>query len=191
MSFLSTVHENPLPYAGSLDLRALDTIELVVIHCTELPDLPMAREYGEHIHYPESGTGNSGHFYIEQCGHIEQWVPLDRVAHHVRNFNRNSLGIELVNPGRYPHWLDSRSQDMKAPYPPEQVRALVSLLLALIHELPTLSLISAHSALDTTRVKATDNEAVWVQRKLDPGPMFPWSDVLSEVSLHWFEPATD
>ena len=84
-------------------------ISLVVIHCTELPDLPMARSYAERIHYPTSATGNCGHFYVDRDGAVEQWVPLDRTAHHVRGFNRQSVGIELVNSGRYPDWLDSRS----------------------------------------------------------------------------------
>ena len=98
------INENLLPYAHRLVSRPTDSIDLVVIHCTELPDLATAREYGQYIHYPDSGTGNSGHFYIERNGNVEQWVPLDRVAHHVRNYNERSIGIELVNTGRFPDW---------------------------------------------------------------------------------------
>ncbi|MGB5810493.1 MAG: N-acetylmuramoyl-L-alanine amidase, partial [Polyangiales bacterium] len=86
----------PLPYEENLDTRAADSIDLVVIHCTELPDLAAAREMGEQIRYPQSGTGNSGHFYIDRDGTIEQWVGPLRIAHHVRGFNDRSLGIELV-----------------------------------------------------------------------------------------------
>ncbi len=42
-----TLHEQPLPYVDILPERPVDAVELVVIHCTELPDLATAREYGE------------------------------------------------------------------------------------------------------------------------------------------------
>ncbi len=179
---------NALPYAGSLATRALTDIDLVVIHCTELPDLDTARAYGERVHYPGSGTGNSGHFYVERNGRIEQWVPLDRVAHHVVNFNEFSIGIELVNTGRYPNWFDSRNQAMTEPYSPSQIASLRDLLEYLSERLPSLTRISGHSALDVTLVQATDDENVKVRRKQDPGPMFPWEDVLANTSLKWFEP---
>ena len=64
----------PLAYADRLQLRALGDIDLVVIHCTELPDLAMAREYGERIVHASSQTGNSGHYYIDRDGAVQQWV---------------------------------------------------------------------------------------------------------------------
>jgi N-acetylmuramoyl-L-alanine amidase len=106
------IHEKPLFYASNLEQRPLESIDLIVIHCTELPDLATAREYGERVHYSETGTGNSGHYYIERNGRVEQWVPRHRIAHHVRGFNERSLGIELDNIGRYPEWFDSRKQVM-------------------------------------------------------------------------------
>ena len=39
----------PLPYETKLDARPLSQVDLVVIHCTELPDLAMARAYGEQV----------------------------------------------------------------------------------------------------------------------------------------------
>ena len=53
---------DPLPYATALAARPLDNIDLVVIHCTELPDLAMARAFGERVLHADSGTGNSGHY---------------------------------------------------------------------------------------------------------------------------------
>lgn len=182
------ININALPYVESLEARTLSDIDLVVIHCTELPDLTTAREYGERVHYPRTRTGNSGHFYIEQNGRLEQWVPLDRVAHHVKNFNKNSIGIELVNVGRYPDWFDSRNQVMKQPYTPAQIGSLLMLLKFLSEQLPSLSLISGHSVLDLTMIRATDDENVQVRRKQDPGPMFPWRDILAMSPLKWFEP---
>lgn len=167
------IHAAPLPYEARLDLRERGDIHLVVIHCTELPDLAMAREYGERVLY-ENGTGNSGHFYIDRDGRVEQYVALERIAHHVRGQNAHSLGIELVNRGRYPHWLDSRHQAMDEAYPPAQLAALEELLRWLRAELPSLTQIAGHDELDTTLEAASDDPALQVRRKLDPGPRFPW-----------------
>ena len=173
----------PLPYAHNLEIRALDAVTLVVMHCTELPDLAMAREFGERIHYTESQTGNSGHFYIDFDGSVHQWVPLDRIAHHTRNFNAQSIGIEMVNIGRYPNWLHSRHQTMTAAYTPAQISALEGLLGFLTTRIPSLSHIAGHEDLDLTRVPAEDDPDIEVQRKLDPGPHFPWQQVLAETRL--------
>ena len=86
----------PLPYQPLLGTRVPADIDLVVIHCTELPDLAMAREYGERVLY-DSGAGNSGHFYIDRDGSVVQYVAPERVAHHVRGMNAHTLGIELVD----------------------------------------------------------------------------------------------
>lgn len=175
-----------LPYAEALDRRELAIIDLIVIHCTELPDLAMARDYGERILYPESQTGNSGHYYIERSGEIEQWVPLERVAHHVRGHNLNSIGIELVNRGRYPHWYDSRHQEMTEPYAEDQIRSLIRLVLSLRAELPGLKALAGHESLDTEKVPATDDASTTVFRKRDPGPLFPWARLLDATGLERF-----
>ena len=118
----------PLPYADALAARPSGEIDLVVVHCTELPDLAMARDYGERVLYPASGTGNSGHYYIDRDGGIVEYVDPARIAHHTRGYNPRSIGIELVNIGRYPHWLDSRHQAMDEAYTEDQIEALVALL---------------------------------------------------------------
>ena len=177
----STFH--PLSYVERLDQRPLEAIERVVIHATELPDLAMARAFGEEIHHAESRTGNSGHFYIDRDGRIEQWVPLDRVAHHVRGHNANSIGIELVHRGRWPDWFDSHHQDWNESYPDEQIEALIGLLRQLEDELPNLKHIAGHDELDTDMIPASDDPAVMIRRKLDPGPTFPWPRVKAEIRL--------
>src|SRR5690554_2610225 len=141
-----------LPYVERLGQRAPGDIDLVVIHCTELPDMAMAREYGERILYPEAGTGAAGHWYIDRDGAITEYVSAERIVHHVRGWNPRSVGIELVNTGRFPDWYDSRHQAMTEPYPPEQVQALVGLLRHLCIELPGLRHISGHEELDTDRM---------------------------------------
>ena len=120
--------QRPLHYLEHLESRGTDDISLVVIHCTELPDMAMARTWGEKELYPDSNTGNSGHFYIDRDGSIEQWVPVSRVAHHVRGFNPQSIGIELINNGRYPDWFLTGHQQMSEPYPDLQIEALATLL---------------------------------------------------------------
>lgn len=180
-----------LPYASRLEARPVDDIDMVVLHCTELPDLAMAREYGERIHYPESGTGNSGHYYVDRDGSVELWVPENRVAHHVRAFNRRSLGIELVNTGRYPHWFDSRNQSMSEPYPAAQIESLLKLIADLGARLPALCHIAGHEDLDRTTVPAEDDNHIQVARKRDPGEMFPWVDVLEACRLKRFRLEAD
>jgi len=143
----------------------------------------MAREFGEKIMHAGSHTGNSGHFYIDRDGSIEEWVPVNRVAHHVRGVNLNSIGVELVNSGRYPNWFHSTQQQMTEPYPPAQIETLIMLLNDLGQALPGLKQIAGHEALDTEMIAADDNPDILINRKLDPGVHFPWQDVLSRVSL--------
>ncbi|WP_075674890.1 N-acetylmuramoyl-L-alanine amidase [Stenotrophomonas sp. TD3] len=172
----------PLPYEDRLPLRDPATLEMVVIHCTELPDLAMAREYGERVLY-DSGAGNSGHFYIDRDGSVVQYVAPERVAHHVRGMNAHTLGIELVNTGRYPDWFDSRHQAMDEAYTEAQLQALEQLLLALVVSYPSLQRIAGHDQLDLEQVPASDDAALMVARKRDPGPLFPWARVLAKVPL--------
>ncbi|TBR38814.1 MULTISPECIES: N-acetylmuramoyl-L-alanine amidase [Dyella] len=177
-----TVHDQLLPYVDCLSERPLEAVEMVVIHCTELPDLALAREYGEKVMH-DSGAGNSGHYYIDRDGSTYRYVPDNRVAHHVRGRNANSIGIELVNLGRYPHWWDSRHQTMTEPYADAQIDALEGLLADLRARLPRLKQIAGHEDLDTARLPASDDATREVPRKLDPGPLFPWDRVLAHSEL--------
>jgi N-acetylmuramoyl-L-alanine amidase len=181
------VLDEPLPYVPQLDRRPLEQVDLVVIHCTELPDLATAREYGERVLYPLSNTGNSGHFYIDRDGAVHRYVDVDCVAHHTRGYNPRSVGIELVNTGRWPDWLDSRRQAMTEPYADAQIAGLIALLRRLRNTLPALRYIAGHEDLDTDEVAATDDHHVKVRRKRDPGPLFPWNDVLAAIDLQRLE----
>ncbi len=174
--------DNLLSYHDRLATRPVEAIDLIVIHCTELPSLALAREYGERELYP-SATGNSGHYYVDRDGRCERYVPLTSVAHHTRGFNARSIGIELVNTGRYPHWEHSEHQQMSEPYSDIQIDVLRNLLAHLEHRLVGLRYIAGHEELDLTRVPASDNPTVRVRRKLDPGPLFPWPDVVTGSRL--------
>jgi N-acetylmuramoyl-L-alanine amidase len=184
------VTQRPLTYSERLDRRDPAGIVRVVIHATELPDLATARDYGEQIHYPDSRTGNSGHFYIDRDGTIEQWVPLDRIAHHVRDHNADSIGIELVHRGRWPDWYASSAQRWDDAWPEPQLKALLTLLGQLRSQLPALQFIVGHDALDRSRVPASDDPSIEVRRKLDPGPNFPWPRVRADSGLDAW-PAAD
>lgn len=181
------VHDQPLPYVAKLPERPASAVTLAVIHCTELPDLATAREYGEKALY-DSGAGNSGHYYIDRDGAVYRYVPGTRVANHVRGWNAQSIGIELVNRGRYPDWFDSRRQTMTEPYTAAQIAALRALLTQLHHDYPNLREIAGHEDLDTARVAASDDPALTVPRKLDPGPLFPWDEVLAGSGLARIKP---
>jgi len=173
----------PLPYEARLEARPVAQVDLVVIHCTELPDLATAREYGQRVHYTATGTGNSGHFYIDRDGSVHRWIALDRIAHHTRGYNPRSIGIELVNTGRYPHWLAAGHQAMDEPYTEAQIVSLIALLGMLEAQVPSLTWIAGHEDLDTTDVEATDDPNSRVRRKRDPGPLFPWQRLLEGVRL--------
>ncbi len=177
-----TLHVWPLPYEECLAERAAADVDLVVVHCTELPDMAMAREYGERAHY-DSGAGNSGHYYVDRDGTVHVFVRPTRIANHTRGYNPRSIGIELVNIGRYPHWYDSRHQAMDEPYTEAQLLALAGLLRKLRQDLPALAWIAGHEDLDTAKVPASDDPAQEVWRKRDPGPRFPWPRVLADCGL--------
>src|SRR5690606_22840396 len=127
--------------------------------------------------------GNSGHWYIDRDGVTVRYVDPVRIAHHVRGHNPRSVGIELVNTGRWPRWLDAQHQAMVEPYPEAQLTALEALLARLRADLPALRWIAGHEDLDTETVAASDDPAVRVRRKLDPGPLFPWPRVLRATPL--------
>ncbi|MDW8479331.1 MAG: N-acetylmuramoyl-L-alanine amidase [Xanthomonadales bacterium] len=173
----------PLPYQSRLAPRQPGELTLLVIHCTETPDLATARALGERILYPESGTGASGHYYIDRDGRIAQWVDPLRVAHHVRGHNARSLGIELVNRGRFPEWFRSDRQEMTEPYPESQIEALIALVALLRRRFPALRQVAGHDQLDREWVPASDDPARRVRRRLDPGPLFPWGRLIAATGL--------
>ena len=181
------ITRNFLPYNAQLDPRSKQSIKRVVIHCTELPDLKTARQYGEHIHHLESGTGHSGHYYIERDGSVHQWVELERIAHHAAAHNADSIGIELINLGRYPDWHHSEHQVMTQSYTGDQIQALIVLINTLKTEIPGLEQITGHQHLDQRKIPASDQPQLEIFRKLDPGPLFPWQQVLAATGLTGFD----
>ena len=183
-----SIRDWPLPYEARLPTRALDTIDLVVIHCTELPDMQMTREFGERIRYPATQTGNSGHYYIDTDGTIYRFVADTRVANHTFGYNTRSIGIEIANIGRYPHWGDSRYQAFTVAYTKQQIEALLALLRQLRNDLPNLKYIAGHEDLDRRLEPASDDPAIMLRRRQDPGPLFPWEQVVPGGGLERMRP---
>ncbi len=72
---------------------------------------------------------------------------------------------------------------MTDPYPVLQIDSLVRLLQKLRGELPNLEWIAGHESLDTSQIQASDNPELFVRRKRDPGPLFPWDQLLRALDL--------
>lgn len=168
--------KNPVSYSCRLKERDPESIDTVVIHCTELPDPIICREFAERILY-ESGTGNCGHYYVHRDGVCVQYVELNRTAHHVAGHNETSIGVELINRGRYPYWFRSDHQELTQEYTEEQYETLTKLLQQLKRELPGLVRLERHSDLDRTMVEALDDPSIQISRKVDPGPLFDWKRI--------------
>lgn len=87
------------------------------------------------------------------------------------DINTSSLGIELVNAGR----LD---QNNWASYSTEQIKVLIALLN---------NLVKKHNIASHNIVAHSD---IAPQRKIDPGPLFPWEQLAQAGLGRWFDPAT-
>jgi N-acetylmuramoyl-L-alanine amidase len=88
--------------------------------------------------------------------------------------NASSIGIEIVNPGRVPQ---SDGSLAFAPYPPAQV----DLVLALVKD------IVARHRIRPDRVLGHSDIAP--QRRVDPGPLFPWHRLAAQGLVAWPDPA--
>ena len=81
--------------------------------------------------------------------------------------NANSIGIELVNEGP--------NGALWAPYPPSQIKVLAALLQDIIkrHRIKSVNIVG-HSD-------------VAPQRKIDPGPLFPWKQLANAGIGRWYD----
>ncbi len=84
--------------------------------------------------------------------------------------NASSIGVEIVNPGPRTQPDGSRAF---APYAPDQIAALI----------PLLQGIQARHGIRPDRILGHSDIAP--QRKLDPGPMFPWRALADAGLLRW------
>jgi N-acetylmuramoyl-L-alanine amidase len=72
---------------------------------------------------------------------------------------------------------------MDEPYTDAQIAALSALLAQLRVAFPNLRQIAGHEDLDTALMPASDDPALPIRRKLDPGPRFPWPAIVEACGL--------
>ena len=148
-------------------------VQFIVLHYTS-SDLPRSL-------YLLTEKEVSSHYLIaEQPATIYRLVDENRRAWHAGNsqwngrtwLNSSSIGIEMVNQG----YTDTAQGRVWQAWSPEQVDALVLLLKDIMqrHGL-TADHIVGHSDIAP-------------QRKVDPGPAFPWHRLAEEGLIRWPEP---
>lgn len=147
-------------------------VQYVVLHYTST-DLP-------HSLALLTGADVSSHYLIgdQPAPIIYRLVDEERRAWHAGEsewqgrtwLNASTIGIELVNPGY--RTLADGSREWQ-PYPAQQIDLLILLLQDLVrrHQLPVDAIIG-HSD-------------VAPQRKVDPGPLFPWQRLADAGLIRW------
>lgn len=176
------IKQNPLPYVNKLADRDTSTFNMVVIHATEQPNLAKSRRFAETIRY-DSGTGASGHYYIDRDGTIEQYVPDHKRAAHAVGWNEHTLSIEMVNTGRWPNATHTAYQKWSEGYPKIQIDAMVALINEFKRRYPTIKYIQGHGDVDQRLIPSFNDVNAQVHRRLDPGETFPWADVIERTGL--------
>jgi N-acetylmuramoyl-L-alanine amidase len=175
--FPASIRQEYRPWIEDLPIRPTAKIDTVVLHSTEEPSLEDARRIAD-----ESAEHISAHYYIDRDGSVHQWVPDDRIAWHAAGWNTRSLGIELVNLGRFPEHYSFVGQIPDEPFPQAQQRALIGLLRHLRRRFPSLVHLLRHSDVDRTHVPASDAPEQMVRRRIDPGPQLPWTSIQTSWS---------
>ncbi|KVH32754.1 N-acetylmuramoyl-L-alanine amidase [Burkholderia cepacia] len=177
-----TLVERGTYYADtSLHARGADSrIRFLVMHYTESDEAKSLRTL--------TGDSVSVHYVIPPQPRIERGLPVvyqlvpetERAWHAgvsewqgTTELNAVSIGIENVNRGP----LDPQNRTWQ-PYPPEQVAALTRLSKDIV----------ARYAIPPTRVVGHSDIAP--QRKIDPGPLFPWHALAQAGVGAWPDAAT-
>ncbi|AOJ31367.1 N-acetylmuramoyl-L-alanine amidase [Burkholderia metallica] len=178
----SSLVERGTYYADtSLHARGADArIRFLVMHYTESDEQKSLRTL--------TGASVSVHYVIPPQPRVEhgmpvvyQLVPESERAWHAgvsewqgtTELNAVSIGIENVNRGP----LDPQNRTWQ-PYPPEQVAALIRLSKDIV----------ARYGIPPTRVVGHSDIAP--QRKIDPGPLFPWHALARAGVGAWPDDAT-
>jgi N-acetylmuramoyl-L-alanine amidase len=144
-------------------------VEVLVVHYTSSPNEDSLKILTQ--------RNVSAHYLVtdEPRPHIYQLVDESRRAWHAgvsswygrSDINTSSIGVEIVNAGRKgEHW---------APYPDIQMRAVAALLkdIARRHQ------IKPHNIVGHSDIAP--------QRKIDPGPLFPWKALARQGIGRWYD----
>lgn len=153
------------------------TVTEIIVHATGGPSCE-----GGRVRFSAAGTvrgmkrffeapgGVSIHYIIGRDGTVAKSVPEDEVARHTRDNNEHSIGIELINAG-----------DGVEPFPNAQIEALARLIqVARVRWSIPLAEIKGHDHVDRSTFRCG---AKTVQRKQDPGPLFPWDRLHMQLLL--------
>jgi len=151
-------------------------VRYVVLHYTSTPaarSLQLLSRGGVSAHYLISDDARP---------HVYRLVPETRSAWHAGpsawhgqiSLNATSIGVEIVNAG----WTAGPDGTRQwQPYSPAQVRALTLLLRDVIQR---------HGIEPQNVVGHSD---IAPQRKLDPGPLFPWRELAQAGIGRWYDEA--
>lgn len=176
---------------------ALSCLSLLVVlgGCTRSPEINDRYQSVNHdsrvqyviLHYTSSGFDRalqhltrgavSSHYLISEQPEIYRLVDEDRRAWHVGEsswqgrtwLNGSSVGIEIVHPG----YTDTPEGRVWHPWPADQIEALIPLLQDILQR----------HQLDPDRVLGHSDVAP--QRKVDPGPLFPWRQLAEAGVAIW------
>ena len=127
-----------------------------------------------------TGPAVSAHYLLsdERPPVVYQLVDENRRAWHAGDsawrgnspLNASAIGIEIVNPGPLPQ---ADGSTVFAPYPPAQIDVLIALIQAIV----------ARHGIRADHILGHSDIAP--QRKLDPGPAFPWQRLAAAGLVAW------
>ncbi|MGN6578560.1 MAG: N-acetylmuramoyl-L-alanine amidase [Bordetella sp.] len=171
---LSGCATDPVPIDRSVHAVSQDSrVRYVVLHYTALSAAESLRVL--------STEDVSAHYLITDSSppHVYQLVPETRRAWHAGesswygeiSLNDSSVGIEIVNLGD--------STGVWQPYTPEQIRMLIPLLRAIVRR----------NGIEPQNIVAHSDIAP--QRKVDPGPLFPWHLLARQGLGRWYDAAAE
>ncbi|MEM9353425.1 MAG: N-acetylmuramoyl-L-alanine amidase, partial [Planctomycetota bacterium] len=158
----------PSPSFGQRNL--LSEVDTIVMHTTEI------NLAGTINIFEDRRNSVSSHYVIGGGGDIFQMVDLQDSAWHATYYNSRSIGIEMVG------FAGSR-----ATWNENNIAALVDLLAWLYQAYPDIPLVhpsgDAYDFPNDTYTQAglVAHSQVQPWNKSDPGPHFPWDDVLDRV----------
>ena len=151
----------------SLPKRTINKIKFIIIHYTG-----MASELKALDRLTNIQSEVSSHYFIRENGKILELVPNLYTAWHAgkskwgkyKNLNKNSIGIEISNPG---HQLNYKK------FSNNQIKSLVLILKYLVKKYR----INYKNILGHSDIAP--------ERKKDPGEKFPWLELSKSNLCYW------
>jgi len=152
--------------ADSQDSR----VRYIILHYTE-------GDFDRSLRTLTKGPVSSHYLVSEQPPVVYRLVDEERRAHHAgvsawksdAQLNFSSIGIEIVNRG----YQDTPQGRVYYPYPPEQIRLVIDLVRDIARR---------HGVKPENVLGHSD---IAPQRKIDPGPLFPWKQFADAGLIVW------